>query len=81
MLYRILGTLHCKVEDADLLHDEGDPDDEDPDDEDDLEKLAWEQLDAHPDAVTAEVQTLSLNGARLAGKLSKIQYCQVSQAP
>ena len=76
MLYRILGTLHCKVEDPDLVHDEGDPDDED-----DLEKLAWEKLDAHPDAVTAEVQTLSLNGTRLAGKLSKIQYCQVSQAP
>ena len=76
MLYRILGTLHCKVEDPDLLHDEGDLDDED-----DLEKLAWEELDAHPHAVTAEVQTLSLNGARLAGKLSKIQYCQVSQAP
>ena len=76
MLYRILGTLHCKVEDPDLLHDESDPDDED-----DLEKLAWEKLDAHPDAVTAEVQTLSLNGTRLAGKLSKIQYCQVSQAP
>ena len=50
------------------------PDDKDDlDDEDDLEESAWEEL-----AVEAEVQTHRVNGTRLAGKLSKIQYCQVS---